>query len=94
MLREDARVPIQHLWANEAIQEVCVYRVVPVLALLWGSYVSLLCLFQGEAVVIVGLMGQLKSVYKYKAATKAAALQDGAPMGIAAGLAAGLIRAR
>jgi hypothetical protein len=23
MLREDARVPIEHLWANDSIQEVC-----------------------------------------------------------------------
>lgn len=26
MLREDARVPIQHLWANDAIQEVQMLR--------------------------------------------------------------------
>lgn len=30
MLREDARVPIEHLWANDAIQEVqCCIHFVP-----------------------------------------------------------------
>jgi len=53
---------------------------------------------QGQATVIIGLLEQLRSVYKYKAATavKAGYQRVGAagPSGIAVGLKAGLLKPR